>query len=125
MLQLCRQIKKLLVLANMKHQFFASQTFETGFSDSHHMIYTIRKTQYVKLLPQKINIEVVEEKFQSCLLQKLSTNQPGNPKEFEDIFYATLSKHAPFKSVIVRGNNKPHTMKTIAKRNHDTNKTKE
>ena len=44
-----------------------------------------------------------------------STNQPGNLKQFEDIFDATLSKHAPFKSVIVRGNNKPHTMEQLRK----------
>ena len=33
-----------LMLTSMKHHFFASQTFETGFSDFHHMIYTILKT---------------------------------------------------------------------------------
>ena len=30
-----------LMLTNSKHSFFGSQTFETGFSDFHHMIYTI------------------------------------------------------------------------------------
>ena len=49
------------MLTNMKHQFFASQTFETGFSDFHHMIDTILKTQYVKLPPQKLNIEIIED----------------------------------------------------------------
>ena len=38
---------------NMKHQFFGSQKFETGFNDFHHMIYTILKTQYAKLPPQR------------------------------------------------------------------------
>ena len=32
-----------LVLTNSKHSFFGSQTFETGFSDFHRMIYTILK----------------------------------------------------------------------------------
>ena len=106
-----------LMLTNMKHQFLASQTFETGFSDFHHMIYTILNTQYAKLPPQKMKYRDYqrfnEENFGSCFLQTLSTNQPGNLKQFEDIFDATLSKHARFKSVIVRGNNKLHTMKQL------------
>ena len=108
-----------LMLTNMKHQFLASQTFGTGFSDFHHMIYTILMTQYVKLPPQKIKVRDYrrfnEENFLSCLSQKLSTNQPGNLKQFKDIFDAILSKHAPFKTVIVRRNNKPHTMKQLRK----------
>ena len=83
------------------------------------MIYTILKTQYVKLSPQKIKYRDYrlfnEENFRPCSLQKLNTNQPGNLKQFEDTFDATLFKHAPFKSVIVRGDNKPHTMKQLRK----------
>ena len=39
----------------------------------------------------------------------------GNLEQFEHIFDATLSKHAPFKSVIAREDNKPHTMKQLRK----------
>jgi len=49
-----------LMLTTMKHHNFASQTFETGCSDFHHMIYTILKTQYVKLPLKKSNIEIIE-----------------------------------------------------------------
>ena len=51
-----------LMLTNMKFHFFASQTFETGFSDFHHMIYTILKTIFQTA------------SFRSCLVQKLNTN---------------------------------------------------
>ena len=37
-----------LLLTNSKYSFQESHSFETGFSDYHHMIYTILKTTYVK-----------------------------------------------------------------------------
>ena len=40
-----------LTLTNKKHSFMKSQSFETGFSDHHHLIYTILKTTFVKLAP--------------------------------------------------------------------------
>ena len=43
-----------LMLTNRKHSFMKSQSFETGFSDYHHMIYTILKSAYVKLPPKII-----------------------------------------------------------------------
>ena len=49
-----------MLRTNIVNHFFASQTFETGFSDFHHMMYTVLKTQYVKLPPQKSNIEIIE-----------------------------------------------------------------
>jgi len=108
-----------LMLTKMKQYFFSSQTVETGCSDFHHMIYTILKTQYVNLPPQKIKYRdyrnFSEESFRSCLEQKLSTNLPGDLEQFEDIFAATFSEHAPFKSAIIRGNNKSHTTKQVRK----------
>ncbi len=90
-----------LMLINMKHHFFASQKFETGFSDYHHTIYTILKTQYVKLPPEKVKCRdyknFSEESFRSCLVQKLSTNRPCNLEQFKEIFDATLSKHTSCK----------------------------
>ena len=42
-----------LMITNRKHNFLKSQSFETGFSDFHHMIYTILKTIYTKI-PTKV-----------------------------------------------------------------------
>ena len=43
-----------LVLTNRKHSFMHSKSFETGFSDHHHMIYTILKSTFDKVGPKKI-----------------------------------------------------------------------
>ena len=41
-----------LFLTNRKHSFQNSQSFETGFSDHHHLIYTVLKTTFVKVPPK-------------------------------------------------------------------------
>ena len=41
-----------LMLTNKKHSFFHSQSFETGFSGHHHLIYTILKSAFVKVPPK-------------------------------------------------------------------------
>ena len=42
------------VFTNHKHSFMQFKSFETGFSDNHHMIYTILKTTFIKLPPKKV-----------------------------------------------------------------------
>ena len=43
-----------LFLTNRKHSFQNSQSFETGFSDHHHLIYTGLKTAFVKVPPKVV-----------------------------------------------------------------------
>ena len=43
-----------LILTNNKCGFLESQTFETGFSDFDHLVYTALKTTSVKLPPKRI-----------------------------------------------------------------------
>ena len=43
-----------LIFTNRKHSFMHSKSIETGFSDHHHMIYTILKTTFIKLPPKKV-----------------------------------------------------------------------
>ena len=62
------------------------------------------------MMPYNLRLQESNEGNKNNTLAK-----PGNQEQFEDIFNATLSKHAPFKSVIVKGNNKPHTMKQLRK----------
>ena len=40
-----------LILTNCKHSFMHSKSFETSFSDHHHMIYAIMKTAFNKVPP--------------------------------------------------------------------------
>ena len=64
-----------LMLANRKHFLMKSQSFETEFSDHHHMIYTILKSTYVKLPPKIIGYREYRnfqrEDFQRDLHTKL------------------------------------------------------
>ena len=44
-----------LIMTNRKNNCICSSTFETGFSDFHHMVYTILKTTYDRLPPKVIS----------------------------------------------------------------------
>ena len=43
-----------LLLTNKKHSVMMIQSFETGLSDHHHLIYTILKSTYNKAPPTKL-----------------------------------------------------------------------
>ena len=106
-----------LILTNKQHSCFSSQTFETGFSDFHHLVYTILKTSSVKLPPKKIKYRCYrnfsENKFHEDLTENFKTHPSNDYNDFEQTFISTLDKHAPLKTVIVRGNNKPHMNKNL------------
>ena len=57
-----------LILTNKKHSFLKSRSFETGYSDHHHLIYTMLKCTYTKVPPKKIRYRKYknfsEEQFQ-------------------------------------------------------------
>ena len=53
--------------------------------------------------------------FSSDLKQKLDYYEPKTYAHFEEIFKDTLDLHAPIKSKIIRGNEKPHLTKEIRK----------
>ena len=43
-----------LLITNSKFSFMKTNSFETGLSDHHHMIYTILKTKFEKFEPKKL-----------------------------------------------------------------------
>ena len=108
-----------LFLTNRKHSFQNSQSFETGFSDHHHMIYTVLKTTFVKVPPKVVKYRnykhFSDQDFRADLANGLYTTRPKTYDEFEEIVRAKLDKHAPFKTAIFRGNNKPHVSKELKK----------
>ena len=108
-----------LMLTNSKHSFFGSQTFETGFSDFHHMIYTILKTTYTKLPPKIIQYrdygKFSETDFLMDLSNALCSMIPENYNEFKGQIVKLLDKHAPYKKATIRGNIKPHVSKEMRK----------
>ena len=97
-----------LTLTNMKDSFFGTQTFETGFSNCHHIVYTILKTQYTWPPPTKIRYRdykrFSEDGFLSTLSSTLTATNPKDLNEFGTFFAPTLDKHAPHKLVRVKTN---------------------
>ena len=69
-----------LVLTNRKHSFMHSKSFETGFSDHHHMIFTILKSTFDKVAPKKITYRDYKawslEKFKQELTMNLVITHP-------------------------------------------------
>ena len=96
-----------------------SQSFETGFSDHHHLIYTILKSTFTKVGPKKIvyreSKNFNEETFLTDLNVNLNWCHPTEYQAFEDTFVETLDKHAPKKQKILRANNKPYMNKDLSK----------
>ena len=108
-----------LIMTNSKNNCFCSSTFKTGFSDFHHMVYTIVRTTYDRLPPKVVSFRSYrnfsETHFQEELAHKMNENPPENYAEFENFYITTLNSFAPKKSVIRRGNNKPHVSKKLRK----------
>ena len=101
----------------MEHTFFESQLLEMGFSDCHHLIYIVLKTQFTKLQPKRIRFrdykKFSERQIPSDLTGEILAANPEDVTEFKNVFVETLNKHAPHKTVRVRGNNKPHVTKEL------------
>ena len=108
-----------LMLTNRKHCFQNTQTFETGLSDHHVMIYTMFKTTCIKLPPKIIKYRCYkkfsDKMFYSDLINHLILTPVSNFDEFERIFLTILNKHAPIKKKLLRGNHKPFVNKTLCK----------
>ena len=106
-----------LIFTIRKHSFMHSKSFETGFSDHHHMIYIILKTTYIKLPPKKVIYRNYKNwshlQFEDEMRRKLTLSHPSVYRNFESIFVNALEKNAPTKTRIVRVNNKPHGTKEL------------
>ena len=108
-----------LLLTNKKHNFFNTQTLETGFSDFHVMLYTMLKSTYQKLPPKVIRYRSIKnicnEKFVIDLKANLIKGCIGDYDLFEKTFQQVLDNHAPYKTKIARGNDKPFMNKQLRK----------
>ena len=108
-----------LILTNKKHSFMKSQSFETGFSDHHHLIYTISKSTFVKLPPRNIRYREYKnfcaEEFERDLDIKLCDTIPTDYQALHSVTESVSQEHAPLKQRIVRENNKPHVKSDMRK----------
>ena len=97
-----------LILTNRKHLFQLSNTFETGLSDHHKLIWTILKSGGFKGAPiEKIyrsykTFDV--DQFQEILKIKLENIKSKHYGNFEAVFLKELNKHAPLKKKFWRHN---------------------
>ena len=94
-----------LILTNKKHSFQKSQSFETGVSDHHHLIYTMLKTTFTHIPPKEVtyrsyrNFSVVA--FREELQLKLEATHSGDFTSLYSTLTATLENHAPLKKRVL------------------------
>ena len=100
-----------LILTNREFSFKNTQSFETGLSDHHHMVYTMLKTTFQKSEPKQLIYRDFKnfyfESFKNYLLEKMITCDRSFD-EFNRKFTVVLNKHAPKKKKWLRGNQKLH-----------------
>ena len=105
------------ILTNRSRSFKFTNTFETGMSDHHLMIYTMFKMTFEKSGPKIIyyrsyrnfNKDLFERDL-FCQLQNVTAYEI-----FEEIFTRILDSHAPLKQKLLRANNKPFVNKELKK----------
>ena len=94
------------IMTNSKNSCICSRTSETGFSDFHHMVYTILKTTYNRLPPKVISYHCYrnfsESQFREELAHKLYINPPKSYAEFENQYVTILNSFASKKPVSIR-----------------------
>ena len=105
-----------LILTNRKYSFKNTNTFETGLSDHHHMIYTMLKSTFEKAEPIKLTYRDYKnfsfDRFKADLENALKIC-PNSYDSFEQCFSSKLNEYAPKKIKWVRGNNKSHMNKFL------------
>ena len=80
-----------LILTNRKYSFQYTQTFETGMSDHHVMIYTIFKTRFVKIPPKRIDYRCYSKFSKDLFFKDLSESYEFT--SFEEQFTNILNMH--------------------------------
>ena len=93
-----------LILTNRKYCFKHTSTFETGFSDHQHLIYSMLKATFKKAEPQLYKY-CDYKKFDSiAFLTGLQNKLEEGPKvyqNFEETFVRVLDAHAPRKTSLI------------------------
>jgi exonuclease III len=106
-----------LILTNKNRSFQKSNSFETGISDHHNLIYTMFKTTYEKSPPQVVHFRSFRnfsfEYFQKDLTNCLDQSKPGDFDSFSERFESVLDVHVPKKKRTIRGNQKHPLTKTL------------
>ena len=95
-----------LLITNSKFSFMKANSFETGLSDHHHMIYTILKTKFEKFKPKKsiyCNFKQYDsDQFKLDIFNSMSAMRAH--AAYKNNFVLILDKHSPKKTKNLRGN---------------------
>ena len=106
-----------LLITNSKFSFMKTNSFETGLSDHHHMIYTILKTKFEKFKPKKsiyCNFKQYDsDQFKLDIFNSMSAMRAH--AAYKNNFVSILDKHPPKKTKNLRENQKPHFNKNLRK----------
>ena len=101
-----------LLITNSKFSFMTANSFETGLSDHHHMIYTILKTKFEKFKPKK-SIYRNPKQYDSDQFKLDIFNSMSAHEAYKSNFVSFLDKHSPKKTKDLRGNQKPYFNKSL------------
>ena len=90
-----------VLITNSKFSFMKINSFETGLSDHHHMIYTILKTKLKKNEPKKLidcNLKQFDcDQFELDICNSMSAAR--SHVSFEDNFVSSLDKESFYKGI--------------------------
>ena len=106
-----------LILTNKKSRFKNVSICETGLSDYHRLISTTFKASSCKLPPIKKTFRNFKKFHSQEFLYDLD-NHVINFSDFDKFHKSIISildKHAPYKTITLRGNDKPYITKEIRK----------
>ena len=94
-----------------------ANSFETGLSGHHHMIYTILKTKFEKFKPKKsiyCNFKQHDsDQFKLDIFNSMSAMRAY--AAYKNSFVSILDNHFSKKAKNLRGNQKPHFNKNLRK----------
>ena len=105
-----------LILRDRKYCFKNNSSYETGISDHHHLMFSIMKTIFTSEKTKKFVYRDYKtfshENFKNDLLSE-TVDEDVDYSKFEKEFKDTLDKHAPKKTKLFSGNQKPHVNKVL------------
>ena len=112
-----------VMLTNKPRSFFKTYTIETGLSDHHKLILTFLRSHFSnKLKPKNIVYRDVKNidfaKFENDVANipyEELHRFPDSYTGFSTLFKCVVDRHAPTKTKIIRGNNKPFMNKELSK----------
>jgi len=108
-----------LILSNQKYKLQNTKAFDTGLSDFHLFITTELKSTYTRVPSRKVSYrnfnKFCENSFLEDLSVSMSSSNTVDYHKFESTFIEVLDRHAPQKSKMVRGNEKPHINRALRK----------